>query len=220
MSEKKTEVLEVSREQSVPRQEITVSGQQLKQTTAFRYPGSWLHESGDLEREIQARLHSTGDTRRNVSGIIYDILIPIRLKTQVYKTMVGPVLVYEADTWAIKEEHGKRLEVAETICLRATTSVTRRERMRNMVIRQELKVLDLREKIRESRLRWNEHVKIVEGKELVRWVMKRKKPGTRSRGRPRKRWIDCVRDDGRVVDLGKVNDRIEWSKMSRRPDLP
>lgn len=44
--------------------------------------------------------------------------------------MVGLVLAYEADTWAIKEEHGKRLEVAETICLRATTGVTRRERIK------------------------------------------------------------------------------------------
>ena len=29
-----------------------VDGQQLKQTTAFRYLGSWQHESGDLDREI------------------------------------------------------------------------------------------------------------------------------------------------------------------------
>ena len=44
MSKKKTEVPEVSREQPVPRLQITVDGQQLKQITAFRYLGSWLHE--------------------------------------------------------------------------------------------------------------------------------------------------------------------------------
>jgi hypothetical protein len=30
--------------------------------------------------------------------------------------------------------------------------------------------------------------------------------------------MDCARDDGRVVDLDKVNDRIEWSKVSRVDD--
>jgi hypothetical protein len=174
-----------------------------------------------LDREIQARLQQgTGNTWRNVSGIICDKRMPIRLKAQVYKTMVRPVILYGAETWAIKEEHVKKLEVAEMRCLRAIRGVTRRERMRNIDIRQELKVTELREKIRESRLRWYGHVKRMEAKELVRWAMERKEPGTRSRGRPRKRWMDCVKDDGRVVDLDKVNGRVEWSRVSRRPDPP
>lgn len=220
MSKEKTEVLEVSRGQPVPRLQITLDGQQLKQTTAFRYLGSWLHESGDLDREVQARLQGTGNTWRNVSGIIYDKRMPMRLKTQVYKTMVRPVILYGAETWAVKEEHVKKLEVAEMRCLRAIRGVTRRERMRNEDIRQELKVTELREKIRESRLRWYGHVKRMEENEFVRWAAERREPGTRKRGRPRKRWMDCVRDDGRVVDLDKVDDRIEWREVSRRPDPP
>ena len=31
--------------------------------------------------------------------------------------------------------------------------------------------------------------------------------------------MGCVRDDGRVVDLDKVDYRIEWRKVSRRPPL-
>ena len=34
----------------------------------------------------------------------------MRLKAQVYKTMVKPV--FGAETWAVKEEHAKKLEVA------------------------------------------------------------------------------------------------------------
>ena len=49
------------------------------------------------------------------------------------------------------------------------TSVTRRERMRNEDIRQELKVAELKEKIRECRLRWYGHVKRMEENEFVRW---------------------------------------------------
>ena len=41
--------------------------------------------------------------------------------------------------------------------------------MRNEDIRQELKVAELREKIRERRLRWCGHVKRMEENEFVRW---------------------------------------------------
>ena len=41
----------------------------------------------------------------------------MRLKAQVYKTMVKPV--FGAETWAVKEEHVKKLEVAEMRCLQA-----------------------------------------------------------------------------------------------------
>ena len=137
----------------------------------------------------------------------------MRLKAQVYKTMVRPVILYGAETWAVKEEHVKKLEVVEMRCLRAIRGVTRRERMRNEDIRQELKVAELREKIRECRLRWYGHVKRMEENEFVRWSAERREPGTRRRGRPRKRWMGCVRDDVRVVDLDKVDDRIEWKMM-------
>ena len=146
--------------------------------------------------------------------------MPMRLKTQMYKTMIRPVILYGSETWAVKEEHVKKLEVAEMRCLRAIKGVTRRERMRNEDIRQELKVTELTEKIQESRLRWYGHVKRMEENEFVRWAVECGQPGTRKRGRLRKRWMDCVRDDGRVVDLDKVDDRIEWREVSRQPKPP
>ena len=46
--------------------------------------------------------------------------------------------------------------------------------------------------------------------------------GTRNKEeRTRGKAMDgCVQDDGRMVDLDKVDDRIEWRKVSRRPNPP
>ena len=62
------------------------------------------------------------------------------------------------------------------------------------------------------------HVKRMEENEFVRWSAERREPGTRRSARRRKRWMGCVRDDGRVVDLDKVDDKIEWRKVWRRPN--
>ena len=65
-----------------------------------------------------------------------------------------------------------------------------------------------------------DHVCFYEKEEFVRWSAERRETGTRKRGRRRKRWMDCVRDDGKVVDLSRVGDRRQWRAVSRRPDLP
>ena len=42
--------------------------------------------------------------------------------------------------------------------------------------------------------------------EIIRRVAERVEIGRRPRGRPKKKWIDCVKEDGRVVDLDMVED--------------
>ena len=76
--------------------------------------------------------------------------------------------------------------------LRAIRGVARGERMRNEDIGQEVKVVELREKIRESRMRWYVKPRKEEDEFVVRWSAERRETGTRNRGRRRKRWMDCV----------------------------
>lgn len=112
----------------------------------------------------------------------------------VYKTMVRPVIVYGAKTWAVKEEQVKKLRRSN------------KTRERKYKIRKDLKVAELTEKIRESTLRWYGHVKRINTSSS---------DGLRSGTRTTK--DGWVRDDGRVVGLDAVNDRIEWRKVSRGP---
>ena len=133
--------------------------------------------------------------------------------------MVRPVILYGAETWAVKEERVKKLKVVEMRYLGAIRGVTRRDRMRNEDIRWELKMADLREKIRECRLRWYGHVKRMEENEFIRWSAER---ANQEQGREDAResdgWTGVGMHDGRLVDLDKVDDKIEWRKVSRRPD--
>lgn len=182
--------------------------------SAFKYPGSCLHKRGDLEWEVQGWLQGSGNEWRKVSGVISERKMLMRLKSQVHKTMIRPVSLYGTETWATKEQQVKKLMAVEMRCLWEISEVTRRDRMRNEDM--EKKGGQLREKIQESRPRCFGHVKRQNEDDMIRWAAEIVDPGRRPKGRSRKRWMDCVKEGGKVVDLNVVEDRVRSNTITRR----
>ena len=83
-----------------------------------------------------------------------------------------------------------------------------------------MKVAEIRSKIQERRLNWYGHVMRREGEYVGRRVMAMKIPGHRSRGRPKFRWKDRLKEDMREKNLSvhQVGDREEWKRLSRNSD--
>jgi hypothetical protein len=75
------------------------------------------------------------------------------------------------------------------------------------------------ETVRLNRLHWFRHVQRMEEKRIPKRVLYMNFGTTRLRGRPRNRWQDEVREDGRKVGgegwKEKVHDREEWKKLLR-----
>ena len=75
------------------------------------------------------------------------------------------------------------------------------------------------ETIRLNKLRWFGHVQRVEGNRIPKRVLYMNLGTTRFKGRPRNRWQDEVREDGRIVGgegwQEKVHNREEWKKLLR-----
>jgi hypothetical protein len=67
------------------------------------------------------------------------------------------------------------------------------DRIRNEYIRGSLKVAPVSEKMRSNRLAWYERVMRRAESHITKRVMTMNVDGHPSRGRPRKRWMDCVR---------------------------
>ena len=73
--------------------------------------------------------------------------------------VVRPSLLYETEYWPIKNTQAQRLMVAEMRMIWLMCGYTRLDRIRNVVIRERVRVAPLEDKLRESRLRWFGHVK-------------------------------------------------------------
>ena len=86
-----------------------------------------------------------------MSGVLCDIIMKVKIKGKVYKTIVRPAMVYVAETWAVKKAHEK-MEVAEMKMLRWMCGVTRLDKIRNAKIRGSTKVGDISKKVHERRI--------------------------------------------------------------------
>ena len=94
-----------------------------------------------------------GKNEKNASGVLCDRRIPLRLKGRVYRMVVRPTLLYGAECWPVKKFHVQRMRIAEMRMIRWICGHTRRDKIRNEVIRGKIGVTSIEDKMRETSLR-------------------------------------------------------------------
>ena len=75
---------------------------------------------------------------RNGGSIWKSPNISKETKVKLYQTLVQSILLYNAETWTLKEERKQNLQVFEMSVLRRILSVTCRERRHNIDIKKKL----------------------------------------------------------------------------------
>ena len=104
-------------------------------------------------------------------------------------------MVYGLETVAVTKKQVEKMEVTEMKMLRFAMGVTRKDKIRNKYIRSTVKVERLEIKMREGRLRWYGHVMRRDLEYVWRMMMKMELPGKRRRWRPKRKFLDLVKED-------------------------
>ena len=123
--------------------------------------------------------------------------------------MVKPAVVYGLEMVAYTKKQIEKMKVAEMKMLRFAMGVTRKDKIRDEYIRGTVKVERLGMKMREGRLRWHGHVMRRDQEYVRRRVMEMKLPGERKRGRPKRRFLDVVKEDMGEVGAMKKEDGLD-----------
>jgi len=98
--------------------EVTMGGVVVPQVEKFKYLGSIIEESGDIDEDISHRIRAGWQKWRKTCGVLCDKKIPLRLKGRVYRMVVRPALLYGVECWPIKKTQVQRMMVAEMRMIR------------------------------------------------------------------------------------------------------
>ncbi|KAG2618147.1 hypothetical protein PVAP13_3NG258212 [Panicum virgatum] len=159
---------------------VSLDGQVVVQNDTFRYLGSVLQKDGDIDEDV----------RHRISGGW------LKSKRQIYRTAIRPAMLYGTECWPTKRRHVQQLSVAEMWVLWWFCGHTRRDRVRNEVIRDRVGVAPIEEKLTQHQLRWFGHVQRRPPKAPVRnEVLERVDNVKRGRGRPKLTWDESVKRD-------------------------
>ncbi|MCI4382159.1 hypothetical protein PGIGA_G00260580 [Pangasianodon gigas] len=178
---------------------VRLQVEEVKKVQEFKYLGSAVQSNGECGKEVKKRVQAGWNGWRKVSGVLCDRKISARIKGKVYKTVVRPAMLYGLETVALRKRQESELEVAELKMLRFSLGVTRLDRIRNEYIRGTAHVGHLGDKVREARLRWFGHVQRRESEYIGRRMLDMELPGRRQRGRPKRRYMEVINEDMKLV---------------------
>ncbi|KAK3512599.1 hypothetical protein QTP70_017201 [Hemibagrus guttatus] len=185
-----------------------------------KYLRSTVQSNGECGKEVKKRVQAGWNGWRKVWGVLCDRKISARIKGKVYSTVVRPAMLYGLETVSLRKRQESELEVAELKMLRFSLEVTRLDRIRNEYIRGTAHVGRLRDKVREAGLRWFGHVQRRESEYIGRRMLDMELPGRRQRGRPKRRYMDGINEDMKLVGarVEDAEDRDRWREMIRCDD--
>ncbi|KAK3563728.1 hypothetical protein QTP86_034452 [Hemibagrus guttatus] len=196
---------------------VRLQGEEVKKVQVFKYLGSTVQNNGECAKEVKKRVQAGWNGWRKVSGVLCDRKISARIKGKVYRTVVRPAMLYGLETVSLRKRQESELEVAELKMLRFSLGVTRLDRIGNKYIRGTAHVGRLGDKVREARLRWFGHVQRRESEYIGRRMLDMELPGRRQRGRPKRRYMDGINEDMKLVgaSVEDAEDRDRWREMIR-----
>ena len=197
--------------------QITLDGEQFEQVSEFKYLGYMMNDKGTDDAECGRKVSSG----RKVAGAIKSLVnvkgLSIECTRVLHESMLLPVLMYGSEAMVWNSKYRSKVQAVQMDNLRGVLGVRRIDKMRNERIRELCGVKKgVNERINETILRWFGHLERMDESRLVKRMYNGECVGKRPVGRPKKRWIDSVKEclNERNVNLVEarrmVCNRDEW----------
>ena len=212
----KTKVMKVTRGQEMV-DELQLGEQRIEAVQSFKYLGSTVTSNNLVEEEIGIRIGAGSRCSWALNDTLRSRMLSRATKTQIYTAIIRPVVLYGCETWRLTKESERRLEVFERSILRRIWGPVwdneRREwrRRHNEELVRVSQLPTISNVVRSHRLRWAGHVARMEDGCLARDLMLGTPRGRRPLGRPRKRWVDNIKEDVRQLGV----EPEEWIETAR-----
>ena len=91
---------------------MKLEGEPLTSVNSFKYLGSVIDGSGGCGMDVDGRI-KVAWSRWDLSGVINDKKVPMKLKSKLYKTVVRPAMVDGSECCALRKQEEQRLHTTE-----------------------------------------------------------------------------------------------------------
>ena len=108
-----------------------IDGETMEMVTDFIFLDSKITADGDCSNEIKRRLLLRRKAMTNLDSILKSRDITLPTQVHLVKAIVFPVVMYECQSWMIKEAEHRRIDAFELWCWRRLLRVPWSERKSN-----------------------------------------------------------------------------------------
>jgi len=170
----------------------------------FKYLGIMLNEDNN-QVDLQERIKNAYKTYFILPKFFKNKNISKKLILRLKNTIIDKTLTYVSETWTLTKRDRKQVNIFERKVYRRILGPVYDNKkvncrmLTNKEIYASVKKPTIIETIRLNRLRWFWHVQRMEENRIPKRVLYMNLGARRLRGRPRNRWQDEVREDGRIV---------------------
>ena len=218
INSKKTKTMVISREQKS--HAIKLNGEVLEQVDTYKYLGVVISSNCSLKEEINQRISKATKVYGQLGNtFISKRELTTKTKMSIYNSIYCPTLIYGSESWTLNSSDKSRLQAAEMKFLRRSVGKTRRDKIRNTRIRDEVNAESLENKIERNQLRWFGHVNRMKESRIPKQILECRHQGKLPRGRPKKVWQETISEvlekrGCRYLDAKrKTLDRDQWRKF-------
>nr|CAH8840565.1 unnamed protein product [Trichobilharzia regenti] len=195
---------------------LSLNGAPIEIVPSFRYLGSIMLPNGQAKNEVNARISNARNAFLQLRSVLWSKReISLRTKIRVYQASIRPVLLYGCETWPLRAEDLRRLEVVDHWCLRYILHVRWQDKLSNEEVRRRCyNINQIPVLVQQRRLRWFGHVLRRPDDDLVKSVLNPSPlPSWRCRrGGQLKTWLGTVKADMECLGLQTVYGLRLWNK--------
>jgi Reverse transcriptase (RNA-dependent DNA polymerase)/Endonuclease-reverse transcriptase len=216
----KTNIMVIGEEEQDTQIDMEIDEVKVKQVQNFKYLGVQIQSNGKQDAEINERISAASKVyhalNKNFLGMKQ---ISRNTKLKVYKAIFCPILTYGSESWILTQNIKSRLQATEMKYLRRVKGITRRDRVRNEAVREELNVEPIMTKIKIQQLKWFGHLTRMHKNRPVKKVWQARPMKRRARGRPRKTWENTIIETLQDRNItwreacSKAQNKGEWAKF-------
>ena len=214
----KTECMVVSKSAEMPDCHLRIQQEPVKNVKEFQYLGSILTTDARCTTEIKRRIGIAKTAFRRMKNLLTNSRLSVQTRVRAIKTYVWSTLLYGCETWIVSREMERRLEAMEMWCWRRMLRVGWVERRSNVSILESIQERrELLAVVRKRQMTFLGHVMRADGLENL--AMTGRIAGSRSRGRPRKKYLDKMKEiigGGMTTQqlLITTRDREQWRSIT------